>query len=289
MIESKAELKRLAEVAVYAAREAGKIVQSRSDTCFEVERKVAGDSLASQVVTEVDRIAEERILQCLEKSCTDFDLGVLTEEREDDGSRFEKPAFWCIDPLDGTLPFVEGRAGYAVSIALVSREGAPLIGVVYDPRSEVMYEAVLGCGARRDGEEMRIESETAQLSVFSDRSSREDSKHKAVIDSLAQEFGGSGVSQIYGYGAALNACSVSGSPCSCYFKLPKEKRGGGSVWDFAATACIVTEAGGIVSDLAGEPLLLNPRGALFMNRRGVLYASSRELAQRIRSAHGQKT
>ena len=52
--------------------------------------------------------------------------------------RLELNYFWCIDPLDGTLPFIEGKVGYAVSIGLVSRDGTPLIGVVCDPYHQTL-------------------------------------------------------------------------------------------------------------------------------------------------------
>ncbi|MDF3128359.1 inositol monophosphatase family protein [Kiritimatiellaeota bacterium B1221] len=80
-------------------------------------------SLASAVVSELDREAQDLILTELEESVGRFDLGILAEESEDSQDRFEKEYFWCIDPLDGTLPFLEGKTGYAVSIALLSREG----------------------------------------------------------------------------------------------------------------------------------------------------------------------
>ena len=53
-----------------------------------------------------------------------YDLALLTEELEDDGSRHVKDYFWCIDPIDGTLPFTQKKPGYGVSIALVARDGA---------------------------------------------------------------------------------------------------------------------------------------------------------------------
>ena len=52
-----------------------------------------------------------------------YDFGILTEETPDNGSRLVKDYFWCVDPLDGTLPFTEGTPGYSVSIALVSKSG----------------------------------------------------------------------------------------------------------------------------------------------------------------------
>ncbi|MBT3468503.1 MAG: inositol monophosphatase, partial [Opitutae bacterium] len=126
-------LKELTTHAVQAAREAGELIRSYQDREVEVLHKEGGDTYASQVVTEVDRKAQDAILQILGPPCEEFDLAVLTEESEDDGSRFEKKFFWCIDPMDGTLPFIRKEPGYSVSIGLVAKDGSPRIGVVYDP------------------------------------------------------------------------------------------------------------------------------------------------------------
>ena len=88
-----------------------------------VEKKQGGTSYASQVVTEVDRACETAILSHLLPTCQEFDLALLSEETEDDGSRFEEDFFWCIDPMDGTLPFINKQPGFSVSIALVAKMG----------------------------------------------------------------------------------------------------------------------------------------------------------------------
>ena len=126
-------LGRLAGIATKAAREAGTLIAHTNGREVAVQHKAGGESLASQVVTEVDERSQAIILKHLRPTCAAYDLALLSEELPDDGSRLEKDAFWCIDPLDGTLPFTEGIPGYAVSIALVARDGTPLIGVVTDP------------------------------------------------------------------------------------------------------------------------------------------------------------
>ena len=68
----------------------------------------------------------------LELSLRDYALALLTEESADDGSQFCQDYFWCIDPLDGTLPFIRGLPGYAVSISGTLRWRANHRSV-YDP------------------------------------------------------------------------------------------------------------------------------------------------------------
>ena len=128
---STSDLRQLADLAILAASEAGQMIaQSRPRN---IEQKAGGESLASQVVTEIDRRSEDIIVGLLAPTLERFEVGLLTEEQDDDGSRLTADYFWSIDPLDGTLPFIEGSPGYAVSIALVGRDGTPWVGVVYDP------------------------------------------------------------------------------------------------------------------------------------------------------------
>lgn len=287
---SESDLKELVALAVLAARAAGDTIRGYNAQDLAVEMKLGGESLASQVVTEADRASQAAILAALRPSFARFDLGLLTEESEDDGSRFERKYFWCIDPLDGTLPFSESKSGYAVSIALVAQDGRPLIGVVYDVVEGVLYESILGHGARRNGAVWLL-SEAASpvdsaLTFVTDRSFLSHRNYMDTIGALekvATGLGYSGLNVIKHGGAAMNACWVMENAPACYFKFPKEKLGGGSLWDFAATACIVAEAGGVATDWVGNPLDLNRRDSTFMNHRGILFASDERLAVCIRN------
>ena len=141
--------------ATRAARQAAAYISSESGKQREIREKEGGTSRASQIVTEVDLESQRLILEELDETIGEFELGLLTEERQDDSSRLARGYFWCIDPLDGTLPFVENVAGYSVSIALVSRIGIAEIGVVADPLSGDLYHAVRGGGAFKNGESDR--------------------------------------------------------------------------------------------------------------------------------------
>ena len=94
----------LTQQAVKAALKAGGVIRSYQDREVDVIHKEGGDTYASQVVTEVDRKAQDTILKLLEDSCHAQGIAVLTEESEDNRARLEKEYFWCIDPMDGTLP-----------------------------------------------------------------------------------------------------------------------------------------------------------------------------------------
>jgi 3'-phosphoadenosine 5'-phosphosulfate (PAPS) 3'-phosphatase len=146
MFLSTQDLDALRQTAEAAAREAGVFIQASAVGGFEVQHKNGGSNIASQVVTEVDLRADALITAALKSSCARYDLALLTEETTDDKARLEKHAFWSVAPLDGTLAFIEARPGYAVSIGLVARDGTPLVGVVYDPVTDILYSAAAACG-----------------------------------------------------------------------------------------------------------------------------------------------
>lgn len=278
----------LCQCAISAAMQAGQMISAVKRNELLVNTKQAGYSYASQVVTEVDLLSQKIILQNLLPSCAIYDLALLTEESPDDKIRLVKDYFWCIDPLDGTLPFIEEIPGYSVSIALVSREGIPFIGVICDPVEKTLYHAIKGGGAFRNGKPWQLSGllpKTNQSLVFiSDRSFLKHPQYQEVLFQLAgitKSLGYSGMETIQQAGAAMNACWVLEKAPACYFKFPTEKVGGGGLWDFSASACLFKEMGAVVCDIYGETLELNRSESIFMNHRGVLYASDDRLAELI--------
>ena len=281
-------LPQLCDAAIQAALEAGQFIQSTDRSKLQRHFKQAGSSVASQLVTEVDVRSEAIIRLRLQAISEPWDIAFVGEESSQSVAdvipeRLLKPYYWCVDPLDGTLPFVEGSPGYAVSIALVDQSGEPLIGVVYDPVDATLLHAIKGQGAYRDQALIaRATSVSTSLIVFADASFRLHEKYAHMLDTLngcAQDSGLDSVEVVYGSGAVKNACQVLDYPAACYVKLPKSEDGGGSIWDFAATACIVGEAGGWASNIHGQPLELNRHGSTFMNHQGVVYASNDRIAR----------
>ena len=163
------DLLQLSKIAIQAARAAGKVIQNHMNDEIKVEKKTGGDSYASQVVTAVDIACEKVILSHLLPTCDEFNLALLTEESVDNGSRFEEDYFWCIDPMDGTLAFIQGQPGFSVSIALVAKDGTPCIGVVFDPSTDTMYHAIQGSGAIKKGSAGGINHGNKQFSYVTDR------------------------------------------------------------------------------------------------------------------------
>lgn len=270
------DLLTLTDLAIKAARAAGKIIQQYRHADIEVAHKSGGSSYAAQVVTEVDKKCEAAILSQLLPSGKTFGIALLSEETEDDGSRLQADYFWCIDPLDGTLPFIRKEPGFSVAIALVARDGTPQIGVVFDPSTDTLYHACRGQGAYKNGQVWKINPKYPYLTYVTDRKLKDTPRVAEIeqrLEQIVRELGLSGWQEMSGAGSVLNAMRVLENGPACMLKFPKKEQGGGSIWDYAATACIFQELGLPATNFAGGPLDLNKRADTFMNHAGVYFAN----------------
>lgn len=276
----------LGQAAISAAYQAGHFIKSYTNKELEFEHKEAGNSRASQVVTEVDKKSQDIILNILQPTCDIYDLALLTEESIDDSSRLKKDYFWCIDPLDGTLPFIEKKNGYAVSIALVARNGIPVIGVVFDPLADKLYHAIKAKGCYINSKPFSLKPQTTntpqKLTFAFDRSFVKKTYFNDLVESLKTEYPANKIHIIKHAGAVMNACWVLENSPAGYFKFPKKEKGGGSLWDYAATACLFAEAGAISTDIHGNEIELNRETSTFLNHRGIIYATDVKLHEIIR-------
>jgi fructose-1,6-bisphosphatase/inositol monophosphatase family enzyme len=270
------DLIQLKNSAIGAAREAGKIIQAYMDREVTVEKKPKLESYAAQVVTEVDITCEKIIRDYLRPISEDIDLGFLSEETIDDSSRFNKDYFWCIDPLDGTLAFINKYPGFSVSIALVAKDGTPIIGVVYDPSNDIMYSAVKDLGIFKNNLPWQIKHTNDYLSYVTDKTLSDTPQReeiKKTLNDYAVKLDLDGIKELSGAGSVLNGIRVLENGPACMLKLPKKEKGGGSIWDFAAIACIFQELGLPATNFNGGKLDLNRKEDSFMNQEGIFFGN----------------
>ncbi|MAD96234.1 MAG: inositol monophosphatase [Flavobacteriaceae bacterium] len=271
------DFKELANSAIKAAKAAGAVIRNAAKDNVAVDHKDGGTNYASQVVTEIDRECDGIIREILKPISEKYDIAFLTEELPDDGSRLKKDCFWCVDPLDGTLAFIRKEPGYAVSIALVSKEGIPLIGVVYNPTSDLLYHAIKGSGVFRNNQSWQPRStDNKVLSFISDKLLHEipnAEQIRAKIDIQVNDYQLLVKKECFGGGAVWNAIRVIEEAPACMIKTPKEEKGGGSLWDYAATTCIFNELELQATNFHGGPLDLNKASDTYMNHEGVFFSS----------------
>ncbi|MFB0975782.1 MAG: inositol monophosphatase family protein, partial [Tolumonas sp.] len=135
-------------IAVRAARSAGQVIVKNFADPSKVETM---QKAMNDFVTNVDREAENVIIQTIKKSYPDHSIVA-----EESGLTSGKDADyqWIIDPLDGTTYFVTGIPHFAVSIALRIK-GRTEVGVVYDPIRDELFTASRGAGAQLNGYRIR--------------------------------------------------------------------------------------------------------------------------------------
>lgn len=270
------DLLHLQDIAIDTARAAGQLIKEYVSKEVVVKKKTEPSSYAAQVVTEVDLQCEELIRTLLQPVSETYNLAILSEETIDDGSRHKKAYFWCIDPMDGTLPFINKRPGYAVSIALVARDGTPYLGVVYDPTTDIVYHAVRGSGAFKNKRPWTIQHSNNFLTYVTDKRLSETPEATIIqhmLHGYLNQLGLDRIEERSGAGSVMNGIYVLENGPACMIKLPKNEKGGGSIWDFAAIACIFHEHGLPATNYLGGRLDLNRSDDSYMNHEGVLFAN----------------
>jgi myo-inositol-1(or 4)-monophosphatase len=224
--------------AVKAARRAGNIINraSRNLDVVAVREKAAND-----FVSEVDRESEEVIIRVLHEAYPDH--AILAEESGAAGkSEFE----WIIDPLDGTTNFLHGFPQYAVSIALRHREQITQ-AVIYDPSRNDLFTASRGRGAFRNDQRMRV-SRRANLraALLGTGFPFRQMDHVDAYMAMLKHMMGHSTGVRRAGAATLDLAYVAAGWLDGFWEI------GLSPWDIAAGSLMITEAGGLVSDLAGE-------------------------------------
>src|SRR3954467_6651195 len=105
----------------------------------------------SSPVSEADIVLDKFLFSALTTARPDY--GWLSEESVDNPDRLNHARTFIVDPIDGTRGFIKGEDSWTVSLAVVEN-GTPVVGVVFAPARDEMYEATLGGGARFNGQEL---------------------------------------------------------------------------------------------------------------------------------------
>ena len=247
-----APLARHLEMARTAARESGRIQIEGLSENLQVDHKGRYD-----LVTNVDKKCEEVVAGILGEAFPD--TGILAEEstQKATGSR----EVWIVDPLDGTTNYASGYPAFCTNIAL-KQAGEIVLGVVYEPVRDELFEAVRGGGAYKNGAPVRV-SRTAELSQSLlatgfpyDRCEQPETNLDRFC---ALTMRTRGVRR--GGSASLDLCYTACGRLDGYWELRLQP------WDVCAGALIVSEAGGRVTNLGGLEYDWSGRETLASNGR----------------------
>jgi 3'(2'), 5'-bisphosphate nucleotidase len=247
-------------VAKQIAREAGAAVMELYGGGCPVEEKVHADSYV-EPVTEADRLADRMIVGTLRR---EFPAdGVLAEESVAESDRLGKSRVWMVDPIDGTSGFIDCNGDFAVQIGL-SVGGVSVLGVVYQPATQVMFSAAAGGGAwvERDGTEavratVSALTDLTQMSLAVSRSHRSPRMNRVVQQLAVRE-------EVQRGSVGVKVGLIVDRECDLYVHLsPRTK-----LWDTCAPEAILHEAGGRMTDLFGQPLVYD--SIPLQNRNGIV-------------------
>jgi myo-inositol-1(or 4)-monophosphatase len=224
--------------AVKAARRAGNIISraTRNLDVVAVREKAAND-----FVSEVDREAERVIISTLHEAYPGH--AILAEESGASGASEYQ---WVIDPLDGTTNFLHGFPQYCVSIALEHR-GIVTQAVIYDPVRNDLFTGSRGRGAFLNDARIRVSKRMHLKSglIGTGFPFKELAHLESYMAMLRDVMKGSAGVRRAG-SAALDLAFVAAGRLDGFWEI------GLSRWDMAAGSLLITEAGGLVSDLEGN-------------------------------------
>ena len=225
--------------AIEAVVRAGDMQMAQFGTDFQIDKKGTID-----LVTEVD-VAVERMFRALVAERFP-DHHVLAEEM---GGAAEAPPgpCWVFDPIDGTTNFAHGLPIFCASLAL-EIGGVAEVAAVYDPNRKELFTAERGGGAFLNGRPLRVSSATSLVNAMLVTGFPYD-VHTRVdeIVGLFAAFVGQ-VRAVRRLGsAAIDLCYVAAGRMDGFWERDLKP------WDIAGGALIVTEAGGRITNMEGQP------------------------------------
>jgi 3'(2'), 5'-bisphosphate nucleotidase len=215
---------------ILSVREAGFTVDAKSD---------------ASPVTVADMEAEAIITAGLRAAAPE--IPVIAEEEVAAGRITAlAPAYWLVDPLDGTREFAAGREEFAVNIGLI-RNGVAILGAVASPALHEIHYGLQGHGAfkRAQGKTTKISVRRAPLEGLTVMASR----HYAADPALAALLAGHRVASLTNIGSALKFLRLAEGEADFYPRLGRTME-----WDTAAPQAVLEAAGGSVLTADGKQL-----------------------------------
>ena len=204
----------------------------------EIENLQVSSKGPGDFVTSADKRTEKIIIQELQKAHPDY--GIITEESEII-NKANTDNRWIIDPIDGTLNFLNGIPQFAISIAY-EEENEIKCGVIFDPIKNEMFCAEKGNGAYLNNSRIRVsKKKKLKDALLVTGGPRQSSKIKEEIFSEFIKVSNNILSPVRKFGsAALDVAYVACGRFDGYWQREL------NYWDIAAGIIILKEAGGFI-------------------------------------------
>ena len=231
----------LLDVALEAARGGAGVIR---DATAQRKKLVWETKGRSDFVSEVDKASERAIAGIIARRLPD--ATVLGEELSPTAIA-NKGVVVIADPLDGTTNFLHGYPEYSVAIA-IARNGVLCAGVVLNVARDEEFTARRGGGAFLDGKRIRVSSlrEPGRSLVGTGFPFKNLEKLPQYVEQFSLVMRGTAGIRRAG-SAALDLSNVACGRFDAFWELVL------APWDVAAGMLMVQEAGGIVTDIDGNP------------------------------------
>lgn len=198
------------------------------------------------LVTESDKQSEALLVAGLTEAFPDHHI--VGEEGGGMGAPIDSaPYRWYIDPLDGTTNFAHGIPHFAVSMALADTNDLPLVGVVYDPMRDELFQAIRGQGATLNGKPMHVSavddlSRAVVCTGFPyDRWTNPDNNSKEFVRFITRTQATARMGSV-----AIELSWIAAGRFDGFWESKV------NAWDVMAGLLFVTESGGKISNYRGQ-------------------------------------
>ena len=211
--------------------------------------------------------------QIIENILSSTEYPILSEESIDKmEKRLSSSKVWIVDPLDGTTDLVNKTGEFTIMIALVEYNN-PILGVICAPSKNQMYISQIDKGAysfsESEGWKKLLVSERSELNQCRVVGSR---FHQSPIERKFLE--SLGISEFNSRGSSLKVIDISSGMAELYFTTTDKIK----QWDTCASYCLVTEAGGKMTDMAGQTIKYNTK---IVNHPNGILVSNGQIHQKI--------
>ena len=237
------------DIAIKAAQKASNIILEIYQNGYDTFTKNDNSP-----VTDADLKSNEVINEILSNT----KHSILSEEDIDDQSRLSKDMVWIVDPLDGTSDFIDKTGEFTVMIALIQNK-KPILGVIAWPTEKILFVAQKNCGSFKysnDKWEKISVTKIDQLPKCRTIGSRHhlSDKEKDFIEKI-------GIKDFTSIGSSLKVGKISSGQAEVYITTTNKMK----EWDTAASHCIISEAGGKMTDMLGNELTYNNKNVYHGN------------------------
>ncbi len=239
-------------------KEAGEVAREGFGKNFSIDYKLN----TSDLVTEYDKKTEKVIIDFIKNEFPGH--SILAEES---GENLKDSEYqWVIDPIDGTTNFAHGVPIFSVSIG-VQKNGQTICGAVYDIMQNAIYSAELNSGAFKNDEKIGVSNNTdLEKSLLVTGFPYDIKNHMPRIANVfAEVLTKSRAVRRLG-SAAIDFCYVAAGIFDGFWEMQLHP------WDLCAGKLIVEEAGGNVTNFAGEQISIHS---------GEIFASNGKIHDRM--------